>query len=44
MKIGPARPELKPMEMTALKLWHSKDSTSIVEVGNEQWAWMNKFA
>jgi hypothetical protein len=30
--------------MKALNLWHSKDLTSIEEVGNEQPAWMPKFA
>jgi hypothetical protein len=32
------------MEMKALDLWLSKDLTNIVEVGNEQPAWMPKFA
>ena len=45
IKIGPARPEFTPREMTALDLWTlSLDPTSIDEVGSEQQTCMRKFA
>jgi putative transposase len=45
IKIGPARPQFTPREMTALELWSfSKDPTSIVELGNEQRSCVLKFA
>jgi len=45
IKIGPARSEFKPREMTALDLWRlSIGSTSIDELGNEQQACLSKFA
>ena len=45
IKIGPARPEFTPREMTALDLWElSLDPTSIDEVGNQQQTCMRKFA
>ena len=45
IKIGPARPEFTPREMTALDLWElSLDPTSIDEEGNQQQTCMRKFA
>ena len=45
IKIGPARSEFTPREMTALDLWKlSLDSTSIDEPGNQQQICMRKFA
>ena len=45
VKIGPARSEYTPREMTTLDFWSfSKDPTSIDELGSERQACMRKIA